>query len=118
MRSPIDGETQDVAKQMPLLWRFYRLLWGLGQPLVPLMFRARLRRGKELRARLPERRGEASVDRPSGSLVWIHSASVGELISVIPLIERIRSREIDVLTTSGTVTASALAAQRLPPGVV
>jgi 3-deoxy-D-manno-octulosonic-acid transferase len=107
-----------VAERVPLLWRFYRLLWTLGRPLVPLLFRLRMRRGKEQPERLPERRGEASIDRPSGPLVWVHAASVGELISVIPLIERIRSLDIDVLATSGTVTAATLAGQRLPQGVI
>jgi len=82
------------------------------------MFALRARRGKEEPLRLGERRGEPSLERPPGSLVWIHAASVGELISVIPLIERIRTRELNVLATSGTVTAAALAAQRLPPGVM
>jgi 3-deoxy-D-manno-octulosonic-acid transferase len=118
MRSPNDAETRNVAEGTPLFWRLYRLLWGLGRPFIPLVFRSRLRRGKEHRDRLEERRGHASRERPHGPLVWIHCASVGELISVIPLMERIRSREIDVLATSGTVTAAALAAQRMPAGVI
>jgi 3-deoxy-D-manno-octulosonic-acid transferase len=50
--------------------------------------------------------------------VWIHGASVGELTSVLPLIERISARDVTVLVTSGTVTSGDLAAQRLPPGVI
>lgn len=110
--------TQKVASGIPLLWRGYRALWQLGRPIVPLVLANRLRHGKEQRARLGERRGEASAERPSGALVWVNAASVGELVSAIPLIERIRALNIDVLVTSGTVTAAAMAAQRLRNNVI
>jgi 3-deoxy-D-manno-octulosonic-acid transferase len=51
-------------------------------------------------------------------MVWLHAASVGELTSVFALIERIRSQQVAVLVTTGTVTSAALAAQRLPPDVI
>jgi 3-deoxy-D-manno-octulosonic-acid transferase len=107
-----------VASRIPLLIRLYRLLWLIGRPLVPLLFWRRLRRGKEVRARLRERRGYAQTNRPPGPLVWLHAASVGELTSVFGLIERIVAQQISVLVTSGTVTSATLAAQRLPRGVI
>ena len=107
-----------MAKPTPLFWRFYRLLWAVGRPIVPLAFWMRMRRGKEDRVRLPERRGQAGFQRPDGPLVWLHAASVGELVCVIPLIERIWALKMAVLVTSGTVTAAQLAAQRLPRGVI
>ena len=83
-----------------------------------MVLNRRLKRGKELAARLPERRGESSVARPDGPLVWLHGASVGEMLSILPLIDRIRARDITVLVTAGTVTAAELAERRLPPGVI
>ena len=83
-----------------------------------MVLKRRLKRGKEHAERLPERRGESSVARPDGPLVWLHGASVGEMLSVLPLIERIRARDITVLVTAGTVTAAELAKRRLPPGVI
>jgi 3-deoxy-D-manno-octulosonic-acid transferase len=107
-----------VAKPLTALLRLYRLLSAAATPFAPLLIARRLRRGKEHRLRLHERRGEPGADRPSGPLIWIHGASVGEIASVIPLIEQFRKQNTDVLVTSGTVTSAALAEQRLPRGVI
>jgi 3-deoxy-D-manno-octulosonic-acid transferase len=87
-------------------------------PFTSLLLAQRLRRGKEHRLRVAERRGESRMARPPGPLVWLHGASVGELMSVFPLIERISARDVNILVTSGTVTSGGLAEQRLPPGVI
>ena len=107
-----------VADRAPLTLKVYRLLTAVSAPIADMVLNRRLRRGRELAARLPERRGESSVARPKGPLVWLHGASVGEMLSVLPLIERIRARDITVLVTAGTVTAAELAKDRLPPGVI
>ncbi len=86
--------------------------------MAPRLLARRLHRGKEHPARFPERRGEASLPRPSGPLIWVHGASVGEMLAVVPLIERLRSQDFAVLVTSGTVTSAALAEQRLPAGAM
>ncbi len=104
--------------RLPMPLRAYRLFSAAMTPLTPLLLAQRLRRGKENRQRLPERRGISALARPPGPLIWLHSASIGELISVLPLIERIHSREVNVLVTSGTVTSGGLAEQRLPRDVI
>ena len=96
----------------------YRLMSRAAAPFAPMLLARRVKRGKEHRQRLPERRGESRIARPDGPLIWLHGASVGELASVLPLIERIRARGIPILVTTGTVTSGDLAEQRLPRGVV
>jgi 3-deoxy-D-manno-octulosonic-acid transferase len=107
-----------LSEALPPGLRLYRLLVAAGAPLTAVLLAQRLRRGKELRERIRERRGDSSATRPSGPLVWLHGASVGELMGVLSLIERLSQRGLNVLVTSGTVTSSELAAQRMPPGVI
>jgi 3-deoxy-D-manno-octulosonic-acid transferase len=107
-----------VAERLPLTLHTYNLLTAAAVPVADAVLRHRLKRGKEDDQRLPERRGEAGVARPDGALVWLHCASVGELISILPLIDRIRSRAVTVLVTTGTVTSAALAQRHFPPGVI
>ncbi|GLK71964.1 3-deoxy-D-manno-octulosonic acid transferase [Ancylobacter dichloromethanicus] len=101
----------------PFLVRLYRAATWLAPPLVRLLLARRLKRGKEDGTRLGERYGRASAPRPRGALVWVHGASVGEMIAVLPLIERLRGRGFRVLFTSGTLTSAQLAQSRLPPDV-
>jgi 3-deoxy-D-manno-octulosonic-acid transferase len=107
-----------VADRVPWTLKAYRLLTAMALPFAAMVLDRRLNRGKELPARMGERRGESSIARPEGPLVWMHGASVGEMLSILPLINRIRERDLAVLVTTGTVTAAELAEQRLPPGVI
>ena len=104
--------------RLPAGLMIYRLVSRAAAPLAPMLLARRAKRGKEHRQRLPERRGESRIARPDGPLIWLHGASVGELASVLPLIERICARGIPILVTTGTVTSGDLAEQRLPRGVV
>lgn len=105
---------------MPLSLTLYRLGVALLEPFTPAILRGRARRLKEDPARLGERLGHASVARPDASLVWVHAVSVGESLSALPLIQRLRERApgTTVLVTSGTLTSANLLARRLPDGVI
>jgi 3-deoxy-D-manno-octulosonic-acid transferase len=100
---------------MPLTLRAYRRLASAATPFLPLLMSRRLKRGKEDPERVIERRGATNRRRPQGPLVWIHGASVGEMLAIVPIAEHIDRRGFNVLVTSGTVTSAQLAEWRLPP---
>jgi 3-deoxy-D-manno-octulosonic-acid transferase len=101
-----------------ILPALYRGLTAAATPLVVSYLKSRRRRGKEDERRFAERLGVAGRQRPKGPLVWVHAASIGEATSVLALIERmLRERPgLEILLTTGTVTAARLLEPRLPRG--
>ena len=96
------------------LLSLYAAASTLAAPALRLMLARRAGRGKEIAARLAERRGADATKRPEGRLLWLHAASVGESVSVLPLLAALAAHDLSVLMTTGTVTSANLLARRLP----
>ena len=94
----------------------YRMAGYAASPLAPLLVGLRARKGKEIPARRKERYGKATIARPSGPLIWVHAASVGETNAVLPLIKLITETGTQVLLTTITVTSAQIAQKHLPNG--
>lgn len=96
--------------------KLYRFFSVAALPFIYLWLLRRRFIGKEDKARFGERLGMASLLRRDGQLVWIHAASVGEAVSVLPLIQKIldKFQSINILVTTGTVTSAKLLESRLP----
>src|SRR6201990_2662762 len=107
-----------MANSLPMTLRFYRRLSAAVLRRAPALIKRRLQQGKEDPARVGERRGMSRDIRPHGPLVWIHGASVGEVLSAAALIEKLRALNIRILLTSGTVTSAAIVAKRFPPDII
>ena len=86
----------------------YRLLINLIFILSPIIIFIRLLKKKEDLKRFKEKVGFFSVRKKNGNLVWFHGASVGELQSIVPILEKIsREKQIDqILVTSNTLSSS------------
>jgi 3-deoxy-D-manno-octulosonic-acid transferase len=94
----------------------WAVLTTVAAPGLRVALRLRQAQGKEAKGRLAERRGIDLTPRPSGRLIWLHAASVGETLSVLPVLSVLAEEAPDatLLLTTGTVTSAELFARRLP----
>ena len=88
----------------------YRLLINFIFFISPIVIIFRLIRKKESFLRFKEKYCFFSQKRNSGKVIWFHGASVGEIKSVIPLIEKItKDKKIkQILITSNTLSSSKI----------
>ena len=84
----------DRLLAQPLL-TLYSGLTRLLTPLGPALLNWRKKRGKEDARRMGERLGHASIARPKGTLAWLHGASVGEALALLPLVDDLLDEDTD-----------------------
>ena len=100
----------------PLL-RLYLAFSSVSDPIWRLIHKRRLRRGKEVAERLPEKYGIYPPPAPGPTVLWFHALSVGESFALLPLIDlalkEVPEAEV-VLTTSTASSVEALARANLP----
>ncbi len=108
-----------VAERLPLALHAYRLLTAAATPMAPaiVVASAQARQGASRTLSANATARARSRGRP-GRWSGCTAPASANCLPVIPLIERIRDRDFDVLCTSGTVTSANLAEQRLPPDVI
>ena len=101
--------------ETPLIRGYGAATKALG-PLTPILLKRRQKQGKEDPARMAERHGETDLARPDGELVWMHGASVGECLMLMPVINRMLSerKKTHILVTSGTTTSAEILDKQLP----
>src|SRR4030081_2996797 len=113
-----DVRRRVMINSLPMSLRVYQKLSAAMMPLAPALIKRRLKQGKEDPARIGERRGMSRDIRPHGPLVWIHGASVGEVLAAAALIEKLRALNTRILLTAGTVTSAAIVAKRFPADII
>ena len=66
-------------------------------------------------SRIDERMGISRLKRPKGKLIWFHAVSLGESISILPLIKLlVKNKNINVLITTSTASSAYIISKQLP----
>ena len=86
----------------------YRFLINLVLLISPLILIIRFFKKKEDPIRFKEKIGFFKKQKQTGKLIWFHGASVGELQSIVPLIEKLEKNKSikQILVTSNTLSSS------------
>ena len=81
----------------------------------PFLISRRLKKGLEHSLRYTERYGVSDQTRPKGELIWFHGASVGESLSILPIIQKITKQKPDAhfLITTTTTAAQRVVSARI-----
>ena len=88
----------------------YRFLINIILILSPIIIIIRLFKKKEDIKRFKEKFTFFSKKRKKGILIWFHAASVGELLSLVSLIQELEKNKSisQILITTTTLTSSKL----------
>jgi len=92
------------------MYSWYKLLTYLFYPIAPIYLLIRKLKKKEDSLSYKEKLSHINIPRDNGFLIWFHVASVGEAMSILPLIESyIENKKIDkVLITSITLSSGKI----------
>jgi 3-deoxy-D-manno-octulosonic-acid transferase len=99
--------------------KLYKIFNIIITPIIALFIIVRVIQGKEDRSRIRERFGLSKKKCPKRIVIWIHAASVGETISVMPFLNLFKDNaKYFIIFTSGTVTSGRLIRNKLPKNAV
>ena len=92
------------------MYFWYKIFTYLFYPFAPFYLYLRKIRNKEHVNRYKEKLSKINLPRGDGFLIWIHVASVGEAMSVLPLIDNyIKEEKVDkILITSITLSSGKI----------
>ena len=82
-----------------------------------IVFIIRAMKKKEEWIRRKERFGLVDINEKSNDYIWFHAASVGELLSIQPLVKKLLNENYDILVTTTTVSSAKLFIKIFPNGV-
>ena len=88
----------------------YQIILTIIILISPAIIGYRILKNKEHRLRYKEKFGFYSKGRIDGKLIWFHGASVGEILSVIPIIKNLENNKKikKILITSSTTSSASI----------
>ena len=88
----------------------YKILTNLIFVFSPLIILIRLIKKKEHAVRFKEKFSIHTKKKLAGKLIWFHGASVGEILSIVPLIKKLEKENKikQILVTSNTLSSSKI----------
>ena len=88
----------------------YQILLSIFLIISPIFILLRIFKHKEHKKRYIEKFSLPSKKRKNGNLMWFHAASVGEILSIIPLVMFYEKRKKvnQILITSSTLSSSKI----------
>lgn len=102
-----------------MILRLYTLANIICTPLLLLLIAFRVLQKKEDPRRIKERFGLSNKRKPRKKVIWFHAASVGETLSIVPLLDSLKYNSTHtILLTSGTLTSSKILKTRLPKNTI
>ncbi len=92
------------------MYYIYQIILSILLITSPIILISRILNNKEDKLRFIEKFSFASKKKKPGKLIWFHGASVGELMSVIPLIKYYEKKRYigQILVTTSTLSSSKL----------
>lgn len=92
----------------------YKYLTNIFSVPIIIFFFIRYLKKKENIKSLKEKFGIYSEQRPNGNLIWINASSIGESLSILPIIKKLNSLypNYHILLTSSTITSSKIISLR------
>ena len=103
-----------------LPYYIYKLITKLIRPFIVFYILIRISKGKEDRLRVTERYGTSDIERKDGKVIWFHAASIGESLSILPLLKKLNSdKSIDqIILTTGTLTSANILKDKLSKKII
>ncbi len=98
------------------MYKTYKALTFASAPFIRLLLEKRKKQKKENKRSINEKRAIIDKPRPSGKLIWIHAASVGEAQSALVLISKLleQNKNLNIMVTTGTLTSAQMMDKNLP----